>query len=456
MPLLSVIMPVYNESKTLTEIVRRVHSIALDKELIIVDDGSDDGTKEIIDRLDTRGVKKIYHSDNRGKGAALRTALQYAKGDIIVIQDGDLEYDPGEYPALIAPILENKSDVVFGSRFLGGAGQFSFVNYIGNKIVNCLANRTYKTTLSDIMTGHKAFRRDVFDHLSLEADGFGFEVEIAGEVIAKNWRICEVPVSYKRRTYKEGKKIRWNTFFEILLWLFKTRRKTFDSQAVALDCLACTKKYNHYLYKKIEPFLRPNIIDIGCGIGNNLSYFIKKGSVVALDKSVRNINILKRRFPNVPGIQIVEHDIEAASVPEKFCKTPLSVVCMSVLEHIGNDGRAMANISAVMDQNSTCIIFVPAHKLWFSSIDKKVGHFRRYDEEDLRNLIENSGLVVEKIIRINALLGIGWWTAFCVFKKKNFFNGSFFIADKLVPFFKYFDKPLQKFNLNLLAICKKP
>jgi glycosyltransferase involved in cell wall biosynthesis len=209
---LSVIIPLYNERETIREIVQRVERVELDKEIIIVDDYSTDGSREILQDLATRpDVKALYHERNRGKGAALRTGFAAARGDVIVVQDADLEYDPQEYRKLLRPILDGRADVVFGSRFLGGEVHrvLFFWHFVGNKLLTLLSNTFTNLNLTDMETGYKMFRADVLRQITIEEDRFGFEPEITAKVAKLRCRIYEVGISYSGRDYSEGKKIGW-------------------------------------------------------------------------------------------------------------------------------------------------------------------------------------------------------------------------------------------------------
>lgn len=222
---ISVIIPAYNEAETIKRIVEEVQGVSLDKEIIIVDDGSCDGTKEIISSIQADNIKKIFHEKNQGKGAAIRSALALIEGDIVIIQDADLEYHPDDYPKLIEPITKGRADVVFGSRFIGAHRCFLFTHYLGNIIVNTLANILYNTTLTDFMTCYKAFKKEVIKKITICSNRFGFEAEITGEVFRRHVRMYEVPISYSGRDYSEGKKIKWTDFFVVVWWLLKTKVK---------------------------------------------------------------------------------------------------------------------------------------------------------------------------------------------------------------------------------------
>jgi glycosyltransferase involved in cell wall biosynthesis len=223
---LSVVIPVYNEERTLAEIVRRVQAVPFEKELILVDDCSKDGTRKIMDELAATqpNVRCFHHAANQGKGGALRTGFAQVSGDVVLIQDADLEYDPADYPVLLRPILENKADVVFGSRFLGGPYMrvHLFYHYVGNRLLTLMSNCFTNLNLSDMETCYKVFTRQVADRLDIRSRTFAVEPEITAKVAKMRVRVYEVPISYAGRDYSEGKKIGPKdaviAFFAIVRW----------------------------------------------------------------------------------------------------------------------------------------------------------------------------------------------------------------------------------------------
>jgi len=222
----SFLVPAYNEAATIGAVLDAVWALDLDKQIVVVDDGSQDGTGEIVERWgDGRAGIVLLRQENRGKGAAVRAAIPHADGDISVIQDADLEYDPADVPALIEPIERGVADVVYGSRLSGGRPQraYLFWHLVGNRFLSLLTNVLYNTTLSDMETGYKAFRTEVLRSLDLRQDDFGIEPEITAKVCKRNLRVYELPIAYYGRTYAEGKKITWRDGFKALRVLFGVR-----------------------------------------------------------------------------------------------------------------------------------------------------------------------------------------------------------------------------------------
>lgn len=222
---LSVLIPVFNEIYTIEEIIQRVLAQDLADEILLVDDGSTDGSREILENLNGNGpIRVIFHEKNQGKGAAVRTGLDHARGDIILIQDADLEYDPRDYPALLKPLDEGITDVVYGSRFLGGPRRTAmFWHMVANKLLTLFTNILYDTILSDMETGYKVFRREVITDMPLHAKRFEFEPEFTAKILKRKYRIYEVPISFNPRDYDEGKKIGIKDAFEAIWALLKYR-----------------------------------------------------------------------------------------------------------------------------------------------------------------------------------------------------------------------------------------
>jgi len=227
-PVLSVVVPVFNEAATVREILARVRASPVGKEIVVVDDGSTDGTREILAKESGDDLRVILHERNRGKGAALRTGFEAARGQIVIVQDADLEYDPAEYGVLLGPILDGRADAVFGSRFLGGPHRVLYFRHrLGNAFLTFCSNLASNLNLTDMETCYKAVRRDVLQSITLCEDRFGFEPEVTHKLARAGARIYEVPISYSGRTYEEGKKIGWKDGVRALwcIWKFGVLRR---------------------------------------------------------------------------------------------------------------------------------------------------------------------------------------------------------------------------------------
>jgi glycosyltransferase involved in cell wall biosynthesis len=222
---LSVVIPVYNEKKTLNELILRVEAVSIDKEVIIVDDASTDGTRDLLKKYEKKeGFEVIYQPKNKGKGAALRAGFEIVKGEVIIIQDADLEYNPKDFHVLLEPIFDKRADVVYGSRFLGGSHRVLFFwHYLANKFLTTLSNMFTNINLTDMETGYKAFRREVIESISLKSNRFGFEPEFTMKVAQRKFVIYEVPISYDGRDYSEGKKINWKDGVAALWFILRFR-----------------------------------------------------------------------------------------------------------------------------------------------------------------------------------------------------------------------------------------
>ena len=222
---LSIVIPVYNERDTLRTVISKVEAVDYEKEIILIDDYSSDGTRDVLKEYESRdNFRVLYHERNKGKGAALQTGFSEATGDIIIIQDADLEYNPIDYGILLEPILDGRADVVYGSRFLGGPHRVLFYwHYLGNKFLTTLSNMFTNLNLTDMETGYKVFTKKVNDALTFKCNRFGFEPEFTAKVAKNKFRIYEVPISYSGRDYSEGKKITWKDGFAAIWYIFKFR-----------------------------------------------------------------------------------------------------------------------------------------------------------------------------------------------------------------------------------------
>lgn len=455
--MLSVIIPVYNEANTLLRLLELVQKERHEKEIIIVDDGSTDGTRELLRDLSESNIRVFYNDRNHGKGFCLRRGIAEATGDIVLIQDADLEYYPDEYASLIAKIEEGKADVVYGSRFLGAHRAFLFYHYLGNRFLNLIANMILNTNLTDLMTCYKAFRRPAVQSLHLQADGFGIETEITAEVFRRRYRVYEVPISYNGRSFDEGKKIRAADFFGCLYWLLRAVFRGVDAGTDTLLKMRVMKNNNGWTSRKIQPFLGKEVLEIGSGLGTFSSYLVGKGGRVTLmDRNPEYIRYLEERFGGNPRVTVVAGDAQSvdACVGQRKFDT---VVLINVLEHIENDRLCIDRVRKILLPGGRLILIVPAHDRLYSEMDKNLGHYRRYERNRLIALLASEGYTLEKIHHMNFLSALGWYATFKIRKAGRMPLSMLRIGDMLIPATELLERKLTfPFGLSLFVVASAP
>jgi len=480
---LSIVIPCYNERRTLVPLLTRVLLVDLKgitKDVIIVDDASSDGTREIIKEIERKGVgffaglgvpeerlkeakiRCFYHERNRGKGAALRTGFEQITGEIAIIQDADLEYDPNDYPKLLKPIIEGKADVVYGSRFRGEERRvLYFWHSVGNAVLTGLSNMFTNLNLTDMETCYKAFRADVLKELNLKSERFGIEPEITAKIAKMRYRVYEVPISYHGRSYAEGKKIGFKDGIEALYCIVKY--SLFDSdyvkQAIGEETLSkmnALEKFNEYIYKTIKPYLGQKILEVGAGTGNITRYLLQAGETIATDISPQYVERLKIEFSSYDGFRAFVWDVTSPPLSEIKSEKIDTIVCLNVLEHVEDDRKALRNMHEVLSPAlGTLVLLAPAHKLLFGPIDECLGHFRRYEKKDLCGLLEDAGFDIVKCMDFNFFGFFGWLLNSRVLKRKRLPTGQLALYNLLAPLLLGVEKTLKPpIGLSLLAIAK--
>jgi glycosyltransferase involved in cell wall biosynthesis len=415
---LSVLMPVYNESRTLRSIVKRVldSPVDLEIELVCVDDGSSDDSLAILRELaaDDSRVKVVAQPRNMGKGKAIRTAIDNMTGDIGIVQDADLEYDPAEYPRMVAPILEGVADAVYGSRFASSEVRrvLFYWHSLGNRLLTTLSNMANDINLTDMETCYKAVRADLLKRLRLTSDRFGLEPEITARLARSGARIYEVPISYRGRTYAEGKTIGWRDGVEAL-WLiakfrfFDTRHVT-DSGHVTLESLAGAPGIAKWMLDQIRPYLGERVLEAGCGAGNLTQHLIDRRHLAAVDIDDIHVESVRSKFGHLENFRATRGDL---SDPDTFGSLDHdfdSVVCVNVLEHVARPDVAMEGFAQVLRPGGHALILVPAHEWLFSAADEALGHTKRYTSKDLSSLISDAGFEIVAVREFNRLGVLGW------------------------------------------------
>jgi 2-polyprenyl-3-methyl-5-hydroxy-6-metoxy-1,4-benzoquinol methylase len=474
---LSVVMPCYNEAGTVAAVVDRVLASPYTGEVIVVDDGSTDGTAAALAGVDDPRVRVITQPENRGKGAALRRGFAEATLPYVIVQDADWEYDPAEYGDLLAPLLDGRADVVFGSRFHGSRPHrvLYFWHSVGNRILTTMSNMVTNLSLSDMETCYKVFRREVLDSFDIEEDRFGIEPEITAKVARAGWRIYEVGISYSGRTYAEGKKIGWRdgvrALFCIVRYSQAGERLRFrgrlrprtapapvheadEELADTLDNLDDAVNYAAWIYSLMAPYLGRRVLEVGAGHGTLTDRLLDGRTVTATDVSSRCVSILEDRYAGNERVTVVEADVDDAPALGQFD----SVVLVNVLEHIADDARALRSLEKALDAGGALVLYVPAFEALYSDFDRRIGHHRRYRAEQLEALVTEAGLEVVDLRYVNLVGAVAWWVFATKLGQTPTQKWSALAFDRaVVPFVRRIERLWPPpFGQSILCVARRP
>lgn len=413
-------MPVYNEARTLRTIVARVLASPVDlpMELVCVDDGSRDRSVEILEELaaaDSR-IRIVRQPRNMGKGAAIRRAIQEMRGDVGLIQDADLEYDPADYPALLAPILQGKADAVFGSRF-AAASQRKVLLYwhgVANRVLTWMTNVLNDINLTDMETCYKAVRADVLKQTPLKSDRFGIEPELTTRLAQWNVRLYEVPISYHGRTVAEGKKIGWRDAVSAVWSLIKFRflddRFTTHDGYYVLQSMRRARGLNRWILEQFRPYVGQRVLEAGCGIGNFTELLLDRERLICVDNDPLYVEMLNWRLGHLENVAALQFDLADLPGYERLAPEGIdTIVCLNVLEHIAPDEQVLRAYFDLLVPGGHAIILVPAHPSLYSPCDEALGHERRYTRIELHTKMQNAGFEVVSLEEFNRLGVPGWW-----------------------------------------------
>ena len=463
----SILIPVYNEEELVTAAVERVLALPLwgsvPVELIAVDDGSTDGSGEVLDRMarEHACLRVIHHDRNRGKGAAIRTALEQARGEFAVVQDSDLEYNPADLAAVLRPLLEGYADAVFGSRF-AAAGErrvLYFWHSLANNLLTTLGNAVADLNVTDIETGYKAFRLSLIRSIPLRSSRFGIEPEITIKLAQRGAAIYEVPISYRGRTYDEGKKIGFRDALAAVwtILYFGFRRDIYlDRGARILDALSGTPRFNRWMADSIRPYVGARVLEIGAGIGNlSRQLAPRRKCYTATDIDGEHLARLRQRLQNRPNVSARKCDL---AEPEDFA--PIAgqadtVICLNVLEHIADDAVGLRNISSALAPGGRAIVLVPQDQSIYGTLDEVLGHYRRYSQDELHSKLEAAGFTVERIFEFNRVTRPGWYWNGRVLKRRHFGRWQLRVFDRLVWLWRRIDRSLPWPAVSLIAVARK-
>jgi glycosyltransferase involved in cell wall biosynthesis/intracellular sulfur oxidation DsrE/DsrF family protein len=464
---LSVIIPCFNERTTIREIVQRVLGVDLQSieiEIVLVDDGSTDGSAEVIAQLARREPKihVITHPRNRGKGAALRSAQSICTGDFVIIQDADLEYDPKNYPSLLAPLLAGQADAVYGSRFAGGRVRrvLLYSHEVGNRFLTALSNLATDFNLTDMSTGAKVFRGDLFRSIPICCNGFGFEPEITAKLARLDCRLYEVPIDYHGRSYLAGKKIRWKDgllmALSIIRFLLSDGLKGVDEGLETLQSMRWAQRYNRWVIGRIAPFIGDRVLEAGAGIGNLTAHLLDRELIVAADDNSSYLERLTANFANNPNVQATALDLEITDELLKLREHRFdTVVCVNVIEHLKPDEEVLRSFFEILEPGGRAIILAPHGGWLYGSIDRALDHHRRYSRSEMRKKMERAGFTIEEIFGLNRIAPPFWFFNGRVLRRTSVPGTQIRFFDRLVPMVKILDRLLPLPPLSIIAIgCK--
>ncbi len=464
--LLSILIPAYNEEATLKVCVETVLKASLPeglkREVIIVDDCSTDATWHLAQKLAEKHpeIRVFRQETNCGKGAAIRRAIAELSGDLAIFQDADLEYDPEDYERLLGPILSGKADVVFGSRFTGVERKvLYFWHTIGNRVLTLLANMLNDMNLTDMESCYKVFTAEALRALPLESNRFGIEPEVVAKVARNRFRVYEVPISYNGRTYEEGKKITWRDGVAALWFILKYRfsSRYADVGKVALDSLEQAPRFNEWMFDRIKPFLGKRIAELGSGRGNLSKLLRKQGDVLLTDNRGAYLQELESRWGHLSSVRVAPLDLLDSAEYQALAEFNTdTVVCLNVLEHIEDDLFVLQRLQQVLPSGARLVFLVPFNPKLYSNFDRELGHFRRYQRNELENKMTQNGFQVERQFFFNKVGVLAWWAGNVLCRQRTITPWQLKIYNLLTPLFRIADHCLPISGLSTVVIAKKP
>jgi glycosyltransferase involved in cell wall biosynthesis len=464
----SVLIPVYNERFLAAESIRRVLAVRdpgiRELEVIVVDDGSTDGTREVLRALarEHPAIRYIEHERNLGKGAALRTAIAQATGDVCVPHDADLEYHPGDLPRLVRPFLHEQADAVFGSRFLAGEYRrvLLFYHSLGNRLLTTLVNMVTNLNLSDMETCYKMVRTKLLRSLPLRYNDFRIEPELTIKLAKRGAVIFEAPIRYAGRTYAEGKKIGWRDGLRAVGAIL--RGALIDDLylndpygAHILTSLSRARKFSRWMSDVIRPWLGRAVLEVGAGIGNLTAHLVPRDRYRATDINPDYLDYLRNFALGRPYLEVGRLDIERADDVAPLAGQFDAVVCLNVLEHLDAPVPVLRNLRTTLARGGRAIVLVPQGPHRFNSLDRALGHRLRYTRRQLRDAALAAGFEIEALVDFNRAAVPGWrlngWL-----RRRHFSRAQLKAYDSMVWLTRAFDRVLPWRGLSLIAICRNP
>ena len=470
---LSVLIPVYNEAHSIKAVLTRVTTApasyfeaeGIKVDLIVVDDGSRDSSYEEVRAFSREhpsvALNLLRHSVNSGKGAAVCTAIAQAKGDFCIIQDADFEYDPSDYPKLLAPLVAGEADVVLGSRFMSSSARrpLGFWQAIANRALSTLAGMAAGIEISDVETGYKAFRTSLGQSVPLRSKRFGLDPELIVQFAKRHARFMEVPISYRGRTAEQGKKIGILDAFSgataiLRTWLLSASHR--DPAADMLVAMSGAKRFNKWMADTISPWVTGDVIELGAGIGN-LTVLLspRSRSYLATDTDREHLSELRSRTAYRPNVKLAMCEFSSAEDVASLRESADTIVCLNVLEHVADDIAGLDNIYRCLKPGGAAIILVPQGPAAFGSLDEVLEHKRRYTEAELHHKMSESGFEVTHMIPFNRATWPGWYLNSKLLRRRTLSRFQLQCFDLLVPLWRRIDRRLPWPPTSLIAIGVK-
>jgi SAM-dependent methyltransferase len=434
-------------------------------EVVVVDDGSRDGTRDILRALAAQEprLRYIEHERNQGKGAAIRTAIRAASGDLIVFQDADLEYDPRDLGRLVRPFVEDGADVVYGSRFLPSERRrvLDYRHTLGNSFLTALSNWFTDLHFTDMETCYKMFRASLLKSIPIRSNDFAIEPEITAKIAKRDCRVFEVPVSYLGRTYREGKKIGWRDAWKAVRAMVRYRlvddlyaEDEYGSHI--LHSLERAQHFNRWMAEAIAPQVGARVLEIGAGIGNITTWLLPRDLYLASDINPSYLDYLRNFALGRPYLKVDRIDLEDPACFARWEGQFDTVVCLNVLEHVRDPLRALTNMFRVLSPGGRLVLYVPQGQGLYSTLDEVLGHRCRYDRPMLERELAATGFVLQSLADFNRSSVPGWWWNGRVRKRRNFARLQLKLFNVMVPVLRRLDSLLPWRGLGIIAVAVRP
>ena len=465
---LSVLVPVFNERHVVEASIRRVleleDSLISSLEVIVVDDQSTDGTWEILQRLasDDSRILLLRNPRNMGKGAALRNAIAHSTGDVSIVHDADLEYDPSDIPSLLLPFAKEGADAVFGSRYLSAPYRRALMHRHTtiNKLLTYASNWLTDLSLTDLETCYKAIKTDLLKSIPLRSNDFRFEVEITFKLAKRRARVFEAPIRYLPRTREEGKKIKARDGVLAILsmlryWFIDDLYAADEYGSSILSGLKHARRLNFWIGRTLRPFVGDRVLEVGANIATLTNQFIPREMYVAADSNPHCLRFLQSFSFGKPYLHVLHMNAEDPEHFDGFDDKFDTALVVNVLDRVVDDQAVLKNIWSTLQPAGRALVFVPQNPELFGELDKALGRRRRYTRAELKKSLTTAGFEVEEMFDFNRFSVPGWWMNGRLLKKDKISRLQLKAVDVAMPLLVRIDKLCPWKGLNLIAIAKK-